>query len=107
MKKSDDEVRSAKSKELKESKDRLQVLNDNLVLLQENNDAKMSSNYSLQIETDRQLKELRAKLTAENGPYKSLVKAYNKEESKNAKYTEEKKRTHTAKKALDAMNLIK
>lgn len=101
LKKSDDEVRSAKSKELKESKDRLQVLNDNLVLFQENNDTKMSSNYSLQIETDRQLKELRAKLTAENGPYKSLVKAYNKEESKNAKYTEEKKRTHTAKKALD------
>lgn len=101
LKKSDDEVRAAKSKELKESKDRLQELNDNLVLFQENNDAKMSSNYNLQIETDRQLKELRAKLTAENGPYKSLVKAYNKEESKNAKYTEEKKRTHTAQKALD------
>ena len=101
LRKADEESRSANQKELDDTKQRLEQLRTDAVLSKEESATKMSQNKRLQNDTRDQLKNLKDKLATKDGPFKSLVKAKEKEEAKNQKIKDEKNRIHTASRELE------
>ena len=101
LRKADEETRSANQKELDDTKQRLEQLRTDAVLSKEESATKMSQNKRLQNDTRDQLKNLKDKLATKDGPFKSLVKAKEKEEAKNQKIKDEKNRIHTASRELE------
>ena len=96
----DEEQRKPMQKELEESKARLEQLKFDVVLKREEFAFPLSHNKQLQNDTRSDLQKLKDKLVVD-GTFKSLVKAKAKEEKQNLKITEEKKRSHTASRALE------
>ena len=96
----DEEQRKPMQKELEESKARLEQLKIDVVLKREELAFTLSHNKQLQNDTRSDLQKLKDKLVVD-GTFKSLVKAKAKEEKQNLKITEEKKRSHTASRALE------
>lgn len=101
LRKADEESRSANQKELDDTKQRLEQLRTDAVLSKEESATKMSQNKRLQNDTRDQLKNLKDKLATKDGPFKSLVKAKEKEEAKNQKIKDEKNKIHTAARELE------